>query len=289
MKTRMRGNTGRRAEAARRGRGGFTLAELLIVIAIIGVLSTLAFVVLSRALRTSRAAVERQTIIALRNGVESFKQEFGFPPPLVDDTDPVNMTTGNPNVRGDAFLRSEEDVNEPRYSTLSLPYYIFGLLGVKEDGVAGPGFTEPLRDGTFSRRGRAYPSRMDVSSDGARLKRDPGNAVRMAYVDRWGKAATSSAGWPAVNSIRYYRWKPAFKDSGALDQYLVPRAVGDPNVDIGLRSAEYAIVSVGPDGVTDERRPLPLLTPGGPGADARTDIVILDKRLTADDIVEVGQ
>jgi prepilin-type N-terminal cleavage/methylation domain-containing protein len=272
-----------------RRRAGFTLAELLIVIAIIGLLATLAFVVLSRSLRDSRAAVERQTIIALRNGVESFKQEFGFAPPLIDDSDPVNPTTHNPNVRGEAFLRSAEDINEPRYSTLSLPYYVFGLLGKDEDGVDGPGYTEPQRDGTFSRRGRAYPSRMDISSDGARLKRDPADPVRMAYVDRWGKAATSSEGWPAANPIRYYRWKPAFKASGALDQYLVPRAVGDPNTNIALRGAEYAIVSVGPDGVTDERRPLPVQAPGGPAADPRTEAEPIDGRVTADDIVEVGQ
>ena len=108
-------------------------------------------------------------------------------------------------------------------------------------------------------------------------------------MERGGKAATPAAGWPAVNSIRYYRWSPAFKASGALDQYLVPRAVGDPNTDMSLRGAEYAIVSVGPDGVTDERRPLPVQAPGGPTGDARTDTAPIDARVTADDIVEVGQ
>lgn len=272
------------------GRRGFTLMELLIVVAIIGLLATLAFVVLSRSLTNARMAAERQTVISIRNGVESFIQDFGFPPPLVDDADPINMATRNPNVRNDAYLSSEVLPNQQRFSTLTLPYYIFGLLGEEEDGVDGPGYTEPQRDGSFSRKGRSYPARMDISADASRLKRDPASMHRMAYVDRWGRAASSAAGWPAVNQIRYYLWKPAFKQDGSLEQYLVPRAVGDPNTDFSLRNARYAIVSVGYDGVTDEGRPLPLITPPNPPpTNPRVEARPIDKNVTADDIVEVGQ
>jgi prepilin-type N-terminal cleavage/methylation domain-containing protein len=269
----------------RRAAGGFTLVELLIVIAIIGLLATLAFVVLSRSLRDARTAVERQTIISLRNGVESFKQDFGFYPPLVDDTDPFDEATNNPRVRSEAFLNSTQLPNGPRHSAFSIPYYLFGMLPVAADGVDGPGFTEPLRDGTFSRRGREYPSRMDISSDGSRLKRHPRDTSQMMYVDRWGKAATTTAGWPAVNAIRYYRWKPAFDSTGQVEQFLTPRAVGDPNLDVSLRDAQYAIVSVGPDGVTDEQKPVP--TAGK--IDVRVSAAPIVFRVTADDIVEVGR
>jgi type II secretory pathway pseudopilin PulG len=261
--------------------------ELLIVVAIIGLMATLAFVVLAKSLRDARASVERQTLVSIRNGVESFKQEFGFLPPLVDNADPYNVATGRPNIRSDAYLMSAQLPIGPRHSAFTIPYYILGLLPAEGDGVDGPGFTEPLRDGSFTKRGREYPARLDISADPSRLKRNPGDRTKsqMMYVDRWGKAATSTAGWPAVNPVRYYRWKPAFDNAGKVEQYLVPRAVGDPNVDFSLRDAEYAIVSVGPDGVTDERKPLPTANK----IDVRVDATPTATRATADDIVEVGK
>ncbi len=263
--------------------------ELMIVVAIIGLLATLAFIVIGKSLRDARTAVERQTVISMRNAVESFKQDFGFPPPLVDDLHaggPVNNATHNPYIRDDAFLRSGSFPAAQRWSAYSLPYYLFGMLGVEEDGVEGPGFTQPQADGTFLRRGRDYPARLDVSRDPARIKRNPVNKAEVVYVDRWGKAATSSAGWPAENPIRYYRWLPTFGPDGKVLQYLVPRAVGDPNINVALRDAQYAIVSVGPDGATDQGLPVRVTgTPAGP----TTSPSPITATSVADDIVEAGR
>lgn len=284
MKTAL-GRTTCRARGAGRG---FTLAELLIVVAIIGLLATLAFVVLSRAIREARATVERQTLVSIRNAVESFKQDFGFLPPLVRDggPGPRDAALRKPRVWDDGFLRSESNPDLPRYSVNSIPFYLLGTLDAEYDGVDGPGFTEPQPDGSFSKRGREYPPRFDVSVDPARVKTNPADPLDVRYVDRWGRAATSSAGWPAVNPIRYYRWLPSFGPDGRVDQYLTPRAVGDPNVDFSLRDAQYAIVSVGPNGVTDERKPLPT---AGSALDNRVDGTQIDTFRTSDDLVEVGR
>lgn len=61
---------------------GFTLIELLVSIAIIAILITLVTIGVGHALRTSKGAADRQTVVSLNQGVQAFKQEFGFLPPL---------------------------------------------------------------------------------------------------------------------------------------------------------------------------------------------------------------
>lgn len=66
-------------------RVGFTLIELLVVIAIIALLTALLISGLNRATKTARRTASQRSAAALAQGVDQFRSEFGFLPPLVHD------------------------------------------------------------------------------------------------------------------------------------------------------------------------------------------------------------
>lgn len=261
-----RGRPRRGRPAARRG---FTVIELSIVVLIIAVIATIAFVTFGRAIRTGREAGERLYINSLKVSVEYFKQDHGFLPPLVNDNiaavgefrlgSPINPGTQQPIVRDSAFLRGETMPDAPRWSVFSLPYYLMGALGAAQDGVDGPGFTAPGDDGTFARSGRKYDAYFDSARDPTRIRRNPTATLgqtEVVLVDRWGKAS-STATWLPLSTIRYYRWEPRFfpvgtPNAGTVQNYNTPKVVGLPNVNEELRSAGFAIVSKGPDGLISD-------------------------------------
>ncbi|MBX3379128.1 MAG: type II secretion system protein [Phycisphaeraceae bacterium] len=85
----------------RKTRPAFTLIELLVSIAIIALLITLVAVGVSHVSKIARGTSERQTVVALNQAVQAFKQEFGFLPPLVPFSDtvrPVEFNLSNPSV-----------------------------------------------------------------------------------------------------------------------------------------------------------------------------------------------
>jgi len=299
-----------------RARAGFTLIELAIVIIIIAMLASLGFVAAGRAIRSARMAAERQLLVSIRNGVDAFRMQFGFLPPLVVDgpnvptgcqptttAGPLTTTTPKqPVVRSAKFLSRDETstANEPRCSVYTIPYYLMGLLDMSDggpgggkpiDGFEGGEFSTPLPDGTFSQRGAPISPLLDSAGLRGRVWRNPAANYQWQIVlmDRWS------------TPIRFYRWAPKYdttqgsNNRGMVQQYYVPREVGDPNTQAELRSAEYAIMSLGPDRMTDEdysnpanpRPKLPLPTNGVTGP--QTDATPIDKSVTSDDIVEVGR
>lgn len=291
---------------------GFSLVELSVVVVVIVILASLATVAVARALSGSRRSAEQFLLSSLKQGVEQFRQDFGFLPPLVNDrdddgpqfpgTNPIYQDASGlvrPRVRDAAFLRSERRPDEARYSEYSLAYYLIGVLDAPDqhptapapiDGVNGPGFTRPEPDGSFSKRGPTYGPYVDA---GVRKRLVVEDAVQGRYkvVDRWYVPGQNPA-WPG---IRYYRWLPRTDSAGRVTEYLVPRTVGDPNADASLRGAAFAIVSLGPDGRTQDDgtaarrdlRPLPKTPPGTPSAE--TDATPIDPAYTRDNLVEVGQ
>ena len=111
---------------------------------------------------------------------------------------PRDTANSNPRIWGDNFLRSEINSDLPRYSVNSIPFYIFGTLDVEYDGVDGPGYTEPLADGTFTRRGREYPPRLDISVDPARVKTNPADPLDVIAEHR---VATPQGAGPLLDAI----------------------------------------------------------------------------------------
>lgn len=68
-----------------RTRPGFTLIELLVVVAVILIIAGVLVAGLARTVGTARASTASRTIDALVLGVNQFKADFGFLPPLVHD------------------------------------------------------------------------------------------------------------------------------------------------------------------------------------------------------------
>jgi len=67
-----------------RGAGGFTLIELMIVVAIIGILATLAIPSYQTSLIKAREAVLRQDLFTLRELLDHHRSDQGKYPPTLD-------------------------------------------------------------------------------------------------------------------------------------------------------------------------------------------------------------
>lgn len=222
--------------------------------------------------------------------------QASYTPP--SSTDPQDILEVPPLESG-----TSRDINAKRYSIYSLTYYLTGALDAPAvgtddkdpiDGAIGPKFKTPDTNGVFARGGKAHDALFDATGKGrlqyitaprqagaqAEYIVDPvpaNDAARQKPVltDRWGQP------------IRYYRWRPR-QENGALVAFNVPRAIGDPNLESGLalRSAEYALLSTGPDRRTDERGPFPKRASNAPPP-PETDPDAAASR--NDDIVELGR
>jgi type II secretory pathway pseudopilin PulG len=276
-------------------RGAFTLIELLFVVAMVVMLIGLLLWGVNKAVLGARKASETNTVASLRMGVDQFKGQFGFIPPLVrdnrdgSDDGPLDANGIDPliyraSVLADAeFLRGDTGDPKDRYSIYSLPYYLIGVLDEVSDGIEGPGFLEPRRDGTFTKRstsssrtGRVFDPFFDASAKGiATVNREEG---RIELRNDKGAA------------YRYYRWLKDEGDIGnkTLQDYLnVPLLLGDPEENAELKSAEYAILSAGANGVFGDedvdvlRSKLGL--PAGTSANA------VRRKASGDNVIGVGR
>lgn len=206
----------------RRGtRRGFTLVEIMLVVVITVILAALIAVAIGQSIRSARRVADQRFAGALELGVEQFRQNFGFLPPLVDDSNPLEPLGGNPplfrprlageTVAANAgtddgptqFLRwtVAESAAARHYSEHSLPYYLLGTLGATVDGVDGGGFTKPRRDGSFTRSGPTVSPLVDFQGNAERLV-DPGTARA--------RLVAGSAFNDQAQAFRYYRWEPLF-------------------------------------------------------------------------------
>ncbi|MGQ0626967.1 MAG: prepilin-type N-terminal cleavage/methylation domain-containing protein [Phycisphaerales bacterium] len=232
-------------------RAAFTLIEVMVVVVIIIILAALIFIAVGAGLRSARTNIEQTFVRNLSTGVEQFRQDFRFLPPLVDDAMPVDAATRKVRLQGDtgdsgvSVVQHLRDATMVRASRRSLPVYLMGALDKEFDGVDGAGLFKPSDDGAFARVGPKVDALIDVSRDPDRFVRESGDVLRPTFIDRW------------KNSVLYYRWEPT-RVAGASKEvarsndgtplYNTPPAAGDPNANAALRSGGFAIVSAGADG-----------------------------------------
>ncbi len=234
-------------------RRAFTLLELLAVLLVIAILVGILSIAFTALTGQASESASRQDLTTIRNAVTSFKNEFGFLPPLVRDdpaADRIDRTADQERInvwdptsrdgmaaqQAQTFLRDE---SQDRASAYSLGYYLAGALDAAVDGIEGVGFRTPRRDGTFAKTGREYEPFVDVGTGGGvelvQLGADltEGDIV---LVDRFG------------TPYRYYRWEPeaSITDQDSLN---VPAILGDLDAQPELRNARFAIVSAGQDTV----------------------------------------
>lgn len=179
--------TGHRSSSRLRGApGAFTLIELLVVIGVIGLLVSIVLVAGSGALSSSKKTQTERFLVSIASGLEQFKGDFGYYPPLLNP--PLNSTPGSPGravvvteAATNAYVNSSTgDLYGKRYfSVHSLSSYLIGVGDLNsdgsetvtyngasvnlDDGADGPGFRNPGPDKSW---GGAL-SRNDGSAQGS--------------------------------------------------------------------------------------------------------------------------
>jgi hypothetical protein len=294
------GPGGRAAPGGRGGRG-FSLVEIMFSLLVIFLLMGMIIVGVRHVWKKAKETGERAAVVALKQGADKFKEQFGILVPLVWDNipglnyrvrfpqGPVSPTGTNvakspvvylvsenaaQQAREDSFLRNQPRLaNGPdlRFSVYSLPYYLIGALGKDVDGVDGPGFLEVNRDGSFK-----VPEWMWSGNAGTRPQKLPrkfdsffdarGGSRTVRYIDptQWRVELQDGEGEP----YRYYRWIRGNNSIAGqpdsivtLDDLNVPFVVGDPAENPKLRDADYAIVSAGPNDLYGDEDKYPTTSP----------------------------
>jgi general secretion pathway protein G len=104
---------GRTNRTERRGEGGFTLVELMIVMAIIAILSTIAIPSFIRSVQKAKEAVLKEDLHTMRNAIDSYTVDKEKAPQSLDDlvqagylkTMPIDPMTS----RSDTWMTSQSD------------------------------------------------------------------------------------------------------------------------------------------------------------------------------------
>jgi len=268
----------------RPGRGAgspraFTLIEMMVTIAIIALLVSLVVVAGGRIRGLADEREARQALASVKTGIEQFKDNFGYYPPLLDD-----------RPADDSFLSIVSDEDELEevgyYSTLTLVPYLVGIGDINLDGVPdldgrgeddfddgrdGPGFRDPGRDKSWGgaidaedreRYWRAYEQTSEDEELTGKVTRplvELNDAIRPA-VDRNGDPIEEHYLFqftdPWERPIRYYRnWD---REETDLEEDGLPvdwprewfeSSPEDERASLvqALRGTPYVLLSSGPD------------------------------------------
>lgn len=278
---------------------GFTLVELLVGVLILGVLLALLIVGVRAAISTTRGVADRAAVATVRAGIDRFKQEFGFLPPLVRDRDTrvsedqrrvLTQSAGERviNVYSTALAADRDALRarglaptdaDPRFSEATLAYYIVGALdepvvnGAQTpiDGVKGPGMLKPNADGTFD-----VPASLKTSGRPSNTRTGQRWDPLVAVGTRGVSVSFSSTDARDVRlvdrnniALRYYRWLPG-RGTGSNPDLVETDA--DLNIPAlltltpgvsgpALQGASYAVVSAGPDQLFGDEHRFPANDP----------------------------
>ncbi len=99
--------------AGRKGDGGFTLVELMIVMTIIGILASIAIPSYIRSVQKAKEAVLREDLHTLRTAIDSYTVDKEKAPQSLDDLVQAGYLKAIPNdpmtSRNDTWITSESD------------------------------------------------------------------------------------------------------------------------------------------------------------------------------------
>jgi prepilin-type N-terminal cleavage/methylation domain-containing protein len=254
-------------------RRGFSLIEMMVVMLVIFMLMGLLIGGFRFATSYSKRAANKAAVSSLKQAISQFEQQVGFIPPMVKDMGdppPAGNFTGTPTrvVNGEnrpfvyltsnpadlVFLRTRpaSTVADMRFSIYTYSYYLVGACDLPRttanpvptiDGIAGPGFLTPKRDGTFERSGKQFGAMFDVGKNARVLVTTEAAEGRVELRD------------PNGIAFRYYRWehgKPTGAQMGEIvdiNDLNIPEILGSPSDNEALKNAKWAILGAGPDGI----------------------------------------
>lgn len=99
--------------AGRKGEGGFTLVELMIVMTIIGILASIAIPSYIRSVQKAKEAVLREDLHTLRTAIDSYTVDKEKAPQSLDDLVQAGYLKSIPNdpmtSRSDTWITSQSD------------------------------------------------------------------------------------------------------------------------------------------------------------------------------------
>jgi len=239
------GRAGARRIASARA---FTIVEMLTVVSILVILSVILLVALSGAIKSSGRSAVVQQLSRIGQGVEQFKSDLGYYPPLITtgESDGAIVTPElNPSEFNNANNVPNAYKNARYMSEFTLAAYLLGMGDFNgddqetydnpstqaierndDDGVDGPGFRNPGPTRAWkaaanpaehqpSGEGRVYGPYMETAGMDDFVQRDDSTGL-YRFVDRWG------------NPIRYYLNIPARDANGAPSVALIPSELRSP-------------------------------------------------------------